>query len=213
MIERNRESVETYNKSADNYQAKFMSMDLYNDTYDKFCELIQPLKANILEIACGPGNVTKYLLNKRRDLNILGVDLASNMVKLSKRNNPNADFKILDCREISKIDKKFDAVMCGFCMPYLSDSECEKLILDSSKILNRKGVIYISTMEDNPEKSGYELTSFSGKNRVYIYYRKAEFLNNILTKYEFEILDLQRKKYPEPDGTFLTDMIFIARKK
>ncbi|WP_405605869.1 class I SAM-dependent methyltransferase [Polaribacter sp. Asnod1-A03] len=213
MIERNKESVETYNKSASNYQDKFMKMDLYNDTFDTFCELIEHENSEILEIASGPGNVTKYLLSKKPDLKILGIDLAPNMVELAKENNPNADFKVFDCREISEIEKKFDGIMCGFCMPYLSKEECEKLIYDSSKLLNDSGLLYISTMEDYYEKSGYELTSFSGENRVYIYYHQAEFLSECLGKYGYEIIDLQRKKYPEPDGTFLTDMIFIARKK
>ena len=213
MIERNKESVETYNKSASNYQDKFMKMDLYNDTFDTFCELIEDENSKILEIASGPGNVTKYLLSKKPDLKILGIDLAPNMIEFAKENNPKAEFKVFDCREISKIELQFDGIMCGFCMPYLSKEECEKLIYDASKLLNSSGLLYISTMEDDYEKSGYELTSFSGENRVYIYYHQAEFLSKCLKKYGYEIIDLQRKKYPEPDGTFLTDMIFIARKK
>ena len=213
MIERNKESVETYNKSASSYQDKFMNMDLYNDTFDTFCELIERENSEILEIASGPGNVTKYLLSKKPDLKILGIDLAPNMIEFAKANNPKTEFKVFDCREISKIEKKFDGIMCGFCMPYLSKEESEKLIYDSSKLLNNSGLLYISTMEDDYEKSGYELTSFSGENRVYIYYHQAEFLSECLEKYGYEIIDLQRKKYPEPDGTFLTDMIFIARKK
>ena len=51
MIERNKESVETYNKSASNYQDKFMKMDLYNDTFDTFWELIERENSEILEIA------------------------------------------------------------------------------------------------------------------------------------------------------------------
>ncbi|WP_208889314.1 class I SAM-dependent methyltransferase [Polaribacter sejongensis] len=213
MIERNKESVETYNKSASNYQDKFMKMDLYNDTFDTFCELIEDENSKILEIASGPGNVTKYLLRKKPGLKILGIDLAPNMIEFAKENNPKAEFKVFDCREISKIELQFDGIMCGFCMPYLSKEECEKLIYDAAKLLNSSGLLYISTMEDDYEKSGYELTSFSGENRVYIYYHQAEFLSECLKKYGYEIIDLQRKKYPEPDGTFLTDMIFIARKK
>ncbi|AUC24099.1 SAM-dependent methyltransferase [Polaribacter sejongensis] len=212
-MERNKESVETYNKSASNYQDKFMKMDLYNDTFDTFCELIEDENSKILEIASGPGNVTKYLLRKKPGLKILGIDLAPNMIEFAKENNPKAEFKVFDCREISKIELQFDGIMCGFCMPYLSKEECEKLIYDAAKLLNSSGLLYISTMEDDYEKSGYELTSFSGENRVYIYYHQAEFLSECLKKYGYEIIDLQRKKYPEPDGTFLTDMIFIARKK
>lgn len=43
--------------------------------------------------------------------------------------------------------------------------------------------------------------------------QKADFITDCLTQLSFEILDLQRKQYPEPDGSFLTDIIFIARKK
>ena len=103
--------------------------------------------------------------------------------------------------------------MCGFCMPYLSKDECRKLITDSSKLLESRGLLYFSAMEDDYSKSGFETTSFSGQDKVYIYYHQADFLTECLTKNGFQIIDLQRKDYPEPNGTFLTDMIFIARKK
>ena len=60
-------TIETYNKLAESYKEKFMDLDLYDDTYDLFCKLITKPNANIFEIACGPGNITKYLLQKRPD--------------------------------------------------------------------------------------------------------------------------------------------------
>ena len=190
-----------------------MNMNLYHDTFDKFCEFIKNDKATILDIACGPGNVMKYLLQKRPDFKIAGLDLAPNMVELAKRNNPRADFHIMDCRDIEILKEKYDAIMCGFCMPYLSKKECAKLIGDSSGLLNTNGLLYISTMEDDYNKSGYEKTSFSGTDMVYIYYHQPDFLASKLERNGFDIIDLQRKNYPEADGTFLTDMIFIAQKK
>ena len=211
-MERNQQSVNTYNTSAKSYEDKFMKMDLYNNTYDAFCDLISDKNAEVLELAVGPGNVTKYLLNKRPDFNILGIDLAPNMVALAKKNNPTAHFEIMDCREISTIKKQFNVIMCGFCMPYLSKEECSQIITDTSNLLTTSGVLYISTMEGDYEKSGYETTSFSGENKVFIYYHQEDFLKDCLIKNGFEIVSLERKDYPEPDGTFLTDMIFIARK-
>lgn len=211
-IKRNKESVETYNKAAKNYQDKVMDMVLYNDTYDKFCALIDKKNPEILEVACGPGNVTKYLSSKRIDFKILGIDLAPSMIELATINNPQADFKVMDCRHIEKLDKNFDAIMCGFCMPYLSQQECRKMITDFSKLLRPNGIVYFSTMEDDYEKSGYETTSFSGQDRVYIYYHQADFLADCLTTSRLQLIDLQRIDCPEPDGTFFTDMIFMARK-
>jgi len=206
-------SVETYNNSAESYQDKFMEMDLYHDTFNKFCELIKFDNAKIFEIACGPGNVTKYLKSINPKFQIKGIDLASKMIELAKINNPDVDFEIMDCRKIDEVKEMFDAIMCGFCMPYLSKEECSKLIQDSANLLYADGLFYLSTMEDDYEKSGYETTSFSGKNEVYIHYHQAAFLEEQLNNSGFEIVNLVRKDYPEPDGTFLTDMIFIARKK
>ena len=206
-------SVETYNKSAKNYQDKFMEMDLYNDTFNQFCDLIKIDNAKIFEIACGPGNVTKYLKSVNPKFQIKGIDLAPKMIELAKMNNPDVHFEVMDCRKINQITEKFDAVMCGFCTPYLSKEECAVLIQDSAKLLNSNGIFYLSTMEGDYEKSGFETTSFSGKNEVYIHYHQADFLKEQLNYSGFEIINLVRKDYPEPDGTFLTDMIFIARKK
>ncbi len=190
-----------------------MEMDLYHDTYHSFCVLIEKENAKVFEIACGPGNVTRYLLSKRPDFKILGIDLAPNMVELAKINNPNAGFQVMDCRDIDKLENKFDAIMCAFCMPYLSKEECAQLIADSSKLLSPNGLLYFSTMEDDYDKSGFETTSFSGQDRVFIYYHQADYLSDCLIDNGFQIVDLQRKVCPEPDGTFYKDMIFIARRK
>ncbi len=210
--ERNEVTVGTYNNAAKNYQDKVMGMDLYDDTYDMFCNLIEKKNAEIFEIASGPGNVTKYLLSKRPDFKITGSDIAPNMNRLAKINNPKADFLLMDCRDIEMLGRKFDAIMCGFCMPYLSKEECRKLISDTSKLLNPNGLLYFSTMEDDYDKSGFETTSFSGPDQVYIYYHQADYLMDCLTDNGFQIIEMQRKDCPEPDGTFFTDMIFIARK-
>ena len=212
-MDKYRITIETYNKSAKNFQDKFMNMDLYNDTYDRFCDMIHKRDADIFEIACGPGNITKYLLTKRPDFRITAIDLSPKMIELAKINNPAVNFQIMDCRKIGVIEKKFDAIMCGFCLPYLSREESEKLINDSYRLLNSNGVIYISTMEGDFEKSGFETTSFSGEGKVYVHYHQADYLQNRLLKSGFEDIELQCKDYPEPDGSFTTDMIFTARKK
>ena len=97
-------TVGTFNKLADAYQEKYMHFDFYFDTYDTFCELVTNDSAAILEVACGPGNITKYLLNKRPGFKIEGIDLAPNMVELAKVNNPTASFQVMDSRKVSVIN-------------------------------------------------------------------------------------------------------------
>src|SRR5687767_9736318 len=119
-MDRYEETRRIYDKVAGAYQEKFMELDLYDDTYDLFCELVPQPGAALFEIGCGPGNITRYLLNKRPDLRIEAIDLAPNMIALAQQNNPSASFSVMDCRDIDRIEKQFDGIVCGFCMPYLS---------------------------------------------------------------------------------------------
>ena len=82
-----KETFVTWNKVAKLYQDKFMDLDLYNDTYDTFCDQVNIRNATILDIGCGPGKITKYLLNKRPDFRIEGIDISPNMIELAKKND------------------------------------------------------------------------------------------------------------------------------
>ena len=86
------ETFSTWNKIAELYQEKFMDLTMYNASYDRFIELLNP-NARVLEIGCGPGNITRYLLSKNNDFKIKGIDVAPNMIKLAKKNNPTADIE------------------------------------------------------------------------------------------------------------------------
>ncbi|MEO6038665.1 MAG: class I SAM-dependent methyltransferase, partial [Saprospiraceae bacterium] len=163
-----------------------------------------------LEIACGPGNITRYILAKRPDFRIEAIDLAPNMVELARKNNPTADFKIMDAREIDQLTGPYDAILCGFCMPYLSKADCAKLIADCAGLLDQEGIFYFSTMEGEDEQSGYESSS-DGQHRAYIHYHQADYLQERLEAYNFELLDFRRQDYHKPDGTMAVDMFFIAR--
>jgi len=137
-MDRNNETSKTWNKIAHLYVEKFMDLELYNNSYDLFCELISEENSNILDIGCGPGNITKYLQKKRPDFNILGIDYAPNMIELAKNHNPTATFQVLDAQRISSLSISFKGLMCGFCIPYLSKKEVSKLISDSFHLLQKK---------------------------------------------------------------------------
>src|SRR5688572_5256893 len=198
-MENNQTAVSIFNKLADLYQSKFMDVSLYGDTFDSFCSLIQTNNAEILEIACGPGNITRYLLNKRPNFKITGVDLAPNMISLARKNNPEAEFQVMDARDIGKIDKLFDGIVCGFCLPYLNINETAQLISNVSKLLKQGGIFYLSTIEDDYENSGFKKGS-SG-DEIFMHYYTSRYLSDELKNHGFSIIDKQYKKYPAPGGT------------
>lgn len=196
-MDKNKQAVNVFNEYARQYQDKYMDVALYQKTLDEFC-LHLPVNAAVLELACGPGNITKYLLEKRPDLDILATDFAPNMVRLAAMNNIKARFELMDCRNIRALDKKFHAVMCGFCLPYLSKEESVSLIGDISEILHPGGICYLSTMEDEYCKSGLKKSS-DGKSELFMHFHEAEYLAEAMSANKLKILDLHRQEFPSDE--------------
>ena len=99
-------AIAIFDKHAQEYEQRFMDVSLYADTLDLFCDSLAKEDASVLELACGPGNITRYLINKLPNLKVLATDLSFTMLELAKKNNSEANFELLDCRDISKLSQK-----------------------------------------------------------------------------------------------------------
>lgn len=197
-----------FNRRAQDYQAKYMDVGHYGDTLALFCDALPP-NASVLDVACGPGNITRFLLDQRNDLQLFGTDLAPNMVALAQANNPEATFAVADMRHVAQTDSKYDAVICGFGLPYLSTEEAAAFISDLPKILRDGGHIYLSTMTADKDESRLQHSS-DGKDTLLTYYHSETTLRRMLANVDFEIVLV--KKQPFPDHPDTTDLIVIARR-
>ncbi len=203
------ETFATWNKVARLYQDTFMHLNLYDDTYAAYCNLLSA-NATVLEIGCGPGNITKYLHTKRPDLKIKAIDIAPQMIALAKTNVPTATFMVMDTRDIHQLQQQFNGIICGFCLPYLSESDRVKLIADCKQLLTPDGVLYLSFVEGESSQSGYQAGS-SG-DRTYFYYHNLDALTNELRQHDFNMIQLFHKPYVKNVGTEEIHTIIIARK-
>ncbi|HVI43212.1 MAG TPA: class I SAM-dependent methyltransferase [Chitinophaga sp.] len=207
-MDRSKDAASLFDKRAGEYEERYMDVSLYHDTFDFFCDHIPDENATVLEVACGPGNITQYLLSRRPGFRVLGIDLSPNMIRLAEKNNPQGIFEIMDARDIGKTAWQFNAVMCGFGLPYLSREEAVSLIADVAVLLKSRGVLYLSTMEGAYSQSGFQYSS-SGE-QLYIYYHEAGYLTDALVANGFNIIHEQRKTYPGKDESIVTDLILIA---
>ena len=205
-------SVQRFNEFALEYAERFMVIDSYLTSIDKFCDLISTDHPHILELACGPGNITRYIKQRFPASEFIAIDLAPKMIDIARQQVKGVDFRLMDVRDISMFDTTFDAIMCSFCLPFLSKSDTHKLLADCALKLKRNGVIYLSTMEGDESKAGFEPTSFSGDAKVYFNYHQQKDLEKALLDNGFRIEDFKRQDYNEPDGSVLTDLIFIGIK-
>ena len=210
-MDRYKETFTTWNKIASLYEDKFMNLDIYNDSYDFICNSILKDKAKILDIGCGPGNITRYLLSKRPDYDIFGIDVAENMIALATRNNPKATFEIMDSRNIRDLNTKYDGIVCGFCLPYLSQSECLQLISDAYNLLSESGSFYVSFVEGDPIESGFQVGSSS--DRTYFYYHNLEIIEAQLISKGFEEIKIFKVTYPKSETLQEEHTIVVAKKR
>lgn len=206
-MDHNKLAVELFNRRADVYEEKYMDVGLYAEGLDLFCSLVKE-QGSILELACGPGNITRYVLDKRPDLAVLATDLAPNMLEIARKYNPGVEFRLMDCRETAALGKLFDGVICGFALPYLLREAAIKLIADVSGILVPGGIFYLSTMEGDYSQS--QMQTSSQGDQLFMYYHEAGYLTEALAQNGFELMTIARKQM---DTGSDTDLILVAKKR
>jgi 2-polyprenyl-3-methyl-5-hydroxy-6-metoxy-1,4-benzoquinol methylase len=204
-------ALELFNQKAVEYQDKFMALELYHDSLDFFCSALETPNARVLDAACGPGNIAKYILQKRPDFIISGLDLAPNMIELAKVNVPEGVFMVMDCRLMRDLHQSFDGIICGFGLPYLSKADALQWIADAAALLNSGGLFYLSTIEGDYSQSGLKKTNAG--NELYMFFHEADYLVKALKDSGLELVKIQRQDYPEQIGsTKIVDLILIAKK-
>lgn len=204
------ETLNTWNKVAQLYQEKFMDLDMYNESYAIFCDAIVKSNASILEIGCGPGNITKQLFRLRNDISIYGIDFSETMIGLAQKNNPTAQFEVMDARNILKLNKTFDGIIAGFCLPYLSGEESIQLIADASMLLNKNGVLYVSFVEGLPTQSGFHASSTG--DRTYFYFHELINITKGFIDAGFEAPQMLHVHYGDVNSKQEIHTILIAKK-
>jgi ubiquinone/menaquinone biosynthesis C-methylase UbiE len=107
-------SANVFDKLADRYREKFMDLTMYDDSYRQFAGLLGPGRPRVLDAACGPGNVSRFLMRQRPDLDLLGIDLAPRMIALASEAVPSARFAVHDCRRLADLKMRFDGIICSF---------------------------------------------------------------------------------------------------
>lgn len=70
-----------------------------------------PAGANVLDVCCGSGHVTRELV--RRGYRITGVDASAGLIAIAKRDMPDVDWRVQDARHIH-LDRQYDAALSTF---------------------------------------------------------------------------------------------------
>lgn len=190
------ETFATYSKIAEVYEERFMQLSIYDETYHCFILELGKGEKSVLDVACGPGNITAYLHRQRPEWKLTGVDAAEKMIELACKNVPEAHFLVADVRELETGNQQFDGIIAGFFLPYITLEETDEFLSTLNGLLTHNGTIYLSYVDDNPEKSGVK-TNQSGDSVHFIYHRISD-LSALFDKHGFEMKHIFSIPYP-PD--------------
>ena len=210
MKSNNNDSAKFWSQVANLYEEKFLNLNIYDDSYDLFCDEITVSSPSILDIGCGPANISKYISTKIPNADIYGIDYSEKMIQLAKKNIPNGKFEVMDCRDIYKIKRKFDAIISGFCLPYLDEDEVNVFFSNINNLLNDNGIFYLSFVEGNPEDSKYQTNSTG--YQLFFNFHLLEDIKQKLEKLGFKDFQIMEVNYKRSETETEIHTIIIVKK-
>ena len=203
-------TVNTFDRLAETYARKYLALNSYDDYYRQFCSLIAKQGGSVLDVACGPGNVSAFLVRERPDLQVLGIDLAPNMVRLAQTHVPSASFLVHDCRRLSDLGRVFDGIAYAFGLNYLNQEDAEQFFESLTKVLAPNGVLYLSAMSGPREQSGLQ-TSGNG-DQIYVHYRPKAEIEQLVKSTGLELIISNEIASPASASMPGIDVVLVARR-
>lgn len=204
------EIIKLYSEYSSQFDEKIGSLKNYDESYTDFVTKAER-KENLLDLACGPGNVSIFIKKLKPKIEITGVDLSEEMLQIAEDKIGEGNFYKSNILSICIPEKKYDLITCAFGIPYIKNSEIEGFIRELTRFSKKGTTVYISCMAG--EKLSEEPMSFA-KNKTLIVqrYKKNDIIDNF-KKFYFALKSYKTIEYKEPDGSSTTDMIFNFRKE
>jgi ubiquinone/menaquinone biosynthesis C-methylase UbiE len=177
-------TIKTYEELADDYCKTHFDINEIKNIADFF---IQNLKGQkILDIGCGPGRDANYF--SEHDLEVTGIDLTSNFVKMASQNVLNAKFMQMDMRNLDFPENTFDGIWACASFLHVPKEDAKNTLLGFRKILKSAGLIYLSVKQGNEEKF-VEKDEYKGRTKFFAFYTQDEF-KNLIESCNFKIVKI-----------------------
>jgi ubiquinone/menaquinone biosynthesis C-methylase UbiE len=186
-------TIKTYDIIASKYCRKTLIPKVRkfeHNLLDKFLKMIKIKNPKLLDIGCGDGRDTAYLLEQGAD--VIGIDLSGSMLEEAKKNVLNGNFIKMDMRRLEFPDGQFDGVWASGCVYHVTKDEFKKVLREIHRVLKRNGVFSFNFklgegegLEENPK-------SYAGHPRYFAYYSLEE-IRNFLKDFKF----IEHEQYPE----------------
>lgn len=145
-MDKKKQTIQTYNKSARRLAAKFDSQDARVHDLEEVFRLVSKDNPKVLEIGCGNGRDAKEILKYTNDY--LGIDVSEEMIGLAQSNNPQGKFKVADA-ERYEYPKRLDIVFAFASLIHSDERHVERILCNLFMVMNSGGIVRLSLKYGN----------------------------------------------------------------
>ena len=140
-------SLEYWDNVHKDYDRATIKVD---DWLEKFDDIIMGTQKPILDLGCGGGNDTLYLISKGKQ--VISCDQSPSAINNIRKNFPEVyDAKCFNMLEgLPFEDEAFDVVIADLCLHYFLKSDTEKILNDIRRILTPGGhlILRVNSIND-----------------------------------------------------------------
>lgn len=206
-MDKSKLAVSTYEKIADIYTKQYFN-DLTDTPYiDKFLEKL-PDGASILDIGSGPGQFTKYMMDK--GFQVIGVDFSNEMLATAQKMVPDGNFQQADMRNLPFGDSEFDGLLVAYSLIHIPSEDIPKTLEGFHKILKPGGYVEIIAQKGEADKVIDE--PFMPTEKMFFNFFTKERLAKFLQDAGFEVDYQLETESQDPDSASDKVIYTIAKK-
>lgn len=127
---------------------------LTDDWLKRFEPYIETCTTPILDLGCGGGNNTRYLIERKKQ--VIACDFSKQAVKAIAENFPEAaDTKCFDMTDgIPFADGSFELVIADLCLHYFLRNDTEAIVQELKRILKKNGHLLFRVNSINDTNHG-----------------------------------------------------------
>lgn len=186
MDNETRKTIESYDMTAKQYYENVKDKKTSLKILDEFSQLL-PNGSKVLDAGCGPGIHVKKFYEKGFD--VVGTDLSEKMIEMAKKRVPDAEFHVMDIKDLRFDNEVFDAVWMNFTLIHVKKSNMPMALWGISRILKPGGLLFLGLKMGKGECMIKD-ERYGGEEKYLAYYEKDE-IAEMLEDNGFDIIKIE----------------------
>lgn len=142
MSDNKEKSREFFNKNAKGYsksRERAFTMPMYQEMITR---VLSKKPKKVLDLGCGSGILLKQLNDTNNNIELFGLDIADEMIKIADESLKGcAELKVGDCEKIPWDSDTFDVVFCNASFHHYPNPN--KALLEVNRVLKSNGTLII----------------------------------------------------------------------